>query len=112
MIIKSKDQQTITTSHGKHLKKVILGKEIVPPLLQFACSEFKRGDIIEKHSHDSMTEVFYILNGKLEILLENKTQVIEKGDCVVIRAKESHSFNFLEKTEFIYFSLSDENSDS
>ena len=112
MIIRSKDQQKTTTSHGKYIKRVILGEDLIPSLLQFAYSEFKRGDIIEKHSHESMAEVFYILKGKLEIVIGNHSDTAEKDDCIVVRAGEQHSLNILEQTKIIYFNICDENSDT
>jgi quercetin dioxygenase-like cupin family protein len=96
------------TAHSKDtIKDVILDKTHLQHLLQFAKSYFKKGQILESHSHDSMSEVFYVERGKVKVHINDNEFTAQCGDSFYIKAKSSHCFEFLEETELIYFCLED-----
>lgn len=86
-------------------KEIIIGNNVVPNLLQFATSKFKAGDKIEKHSHTTANEIFYLIEGKVVILGKNFEKTLSTGACFVIKVEEEHELKFLEETELFYFLL-------
>ena len=85
---------------------MIISNNEIPGLLQFATAEFKENDVIEMHMHESMTEIFYLINGTLNLIINEEKYLINTGDTFVIPPKVKHSLKFLESTVLIYFNLS------
>ena len=93
-------------SHQKDkYKEVILQEGEIPGLLQFARSKFKKDDEIAGHFHESMIEVFYILNGEVSVSDGNKKSIVKKGDTFVVYPLQEHSLKFNEESELIYFNV-------
>lgn len=108
MYISKSSYKRLPTAHGKDtLKYVILDKSHLPNLLQFAKSYFNKGDKLESHQHESMSEVFYVSAGKVKVKYGKNIFIAETGDSFYLKAKMEHSFEFLADTEFIYFNLED-----
>lgn len=108
MHIPKTDYQRKPTAHGENtIKEVILDKSHLPHLLQFAKSYFKKGDSLDSHSHDSMSEIFYVPKGKVRVIYGEVTFIANEGDSFYLKAKIKHRFDFIEDTEFIYFCLED-----
>ncbi len=64
----------------------------------------------EKHYHEDMEEIFIILNGKTEIMVNNENDVLEKGDTVIIPIAAVHQMTNLsnEDVNYIAFGVSTE----
>jgi quercetin dioxygenase-like cupin family protein len=86
-------------------KEIIVVNNVVPFLIQLAYSNLKAGDIIERHSHETANEIFYIIKGKVVILGRQFEKTISSGDCFIMPVAEEHELKFLEKTELVYFLL-------
>jgi quercetin dioxygenase-like cupin family protein len=109
MLIKRKNYIRKKNSHQEGFyKEVILSNGIVPNLLQFAISKFKKGDKIEPHSHVSMSEVFFILKGKVKVYCGSNNFIAEKEDTIFIATGRIHYFHFLEDSELLYFNIKTE----
>jgi quercetin dioxygenase-like cupin family protein len=79
-------------SHNEEIKKkVFLEKGLVPHVMTFASATFKPGQSVETHKHDTMYEVFYILNGRAKFVVNGADLLLEAGNCVVIEPGELHS---------------------
>ena len=87
------------------VKEVILKNGELPNLLQLARAKLLCGDKIEKHSHESMNEIFYVLSGELFVIENNITTKVSSGDTFVVYAKQYHSIEAIKDTELIYFNL-------
>lgn len=108
MFVPSSSYKRKETSHGKGtIKDVILDDGHLYGLLQFAKSYFKKGDTLEPHSHESMSEVFFIKHGKVKVTYFDEIFTANTGDSFYIKAKMEHSFEFVEDTDMIYFCLED-----
>ena len=58
------------SSHPSQIKKVIFhGYEMASSVTQVAYAELRTGDSVEEHSHESMEEVFLILDGECKFFL-------------------------------------------
>ncbi len=87
------------------VKEIILKKGVVPNLLQLAKVKFIKGDKIEKHFHESIYEIFYVISGELLLIENNESTRAASGDTFVISPKQYHSLEILQSTELIYFNL-------
>ena len=106
MIIRAADNSTIQVSHQAEFKKhVILANGVVPGLLQCATAYFDVGDEISPHEHESMTEIFYLMSGKLQVELDASLYIINKGDAFTVFPGVIHSIKFLAASQLFYFNI-------
>lgn len=95
------------SSHPGQSKKVIFhGSELSSEVTQVAYAEFRAGDSVEEHSHESMEEVFLILDGKCEFVLDGVLHLIQKDDVIKIAPKIKHKLKALTDTKLYYFGVS------
>ena len=82
------------SSHPRQLKKVIFkGSEMKSSITQVAYAELLAGEIIDEHFHDSMEEVFLVLDGNCEFCLDGVPQVLIKDSVIKIAPKIKHKLN-------------------
>ena len=101
----------IGVSHSPEiLKKVFVEKGIVPHLMNFGEVIFKSGDAVGLHSHETMTEIFYITSGKAVFEIEGNIDEVEKGDCIIIEDGEKHLQKNISDSDvsWLYFGISEE----
>lgn len=60
------------------------------PNLNFALVRFNPGEDFPAHYHEIMEENFYILDGKIDIYVENEKISLGKGDFIHIKPNEVH----------------------
>jgi quercetin dioxygenase-like cupin family protein len=95
------------SAHHEKLKKVIFkGSEMTSAVTQVAYVELLAGEIIEEHLHDSMEEVFLVLDGNCEFCLDEVSQVLIKGSVIKIAPKIKHKLKALTETKLYYFGVS------
>ena len=95
------------SSHPGHLKKVIfIGFEMTSAVTQVAYAELFAGEIVEEHFHDSMEEVFLVLDGDCEFCLNGVPQVLIKDSVIKIAPKIKHKLKALTETKLYYFGVS------
>ena len=64
-IIGSKIIDSKVNHISESTKKIYLESGIVDSLIQLASADFKKGERVEPHFHETMTEVFYIVSGEM-----------------------------------------------
>ncbi len=95
------------SSHPGHIKKVLFhGYEMASSVTQVAYAELRAGDSVEEHYHDSMEEVFLILDGECEFSLDGVSHLLEKGEVIKIAPKIKHKLSALRDTKLYYFGAS------
>lgn len=95
------------SSHSGQLKKVIFrASEMKSSVTQVAYAEFLAGEIIEEHSHDSMEEVFLVLDGNCEFWLDGVPQILIKDSVIKIAPNIKHRLKALTDTKLYYFGVS------
>ncbi len=95
------------SSHPGLLKKVIfLGSEMIFSVTQVSYAELFAGEIIEEYFHDSMEEVFLVLEGSCEFYLNGVPQVLTKDAVIKIAPKVKHKLKALTDTKLYYFGVS------
>ena len=88
------------SSHSGQLKKVIfIGSEMTSAVTQVAYAELFSGEIVEEHLHDSMEEVFLVLDGSCEFCLDGVPQLLIKDSVIKIAPKIKHKLKALTETK-------------
>lgn len=59
--------------------------------LSFVEDTLKPGFYLERHYHKIMTEVFYILEGEVELIFDDETIIAKPGDTVTVPPKVWHA---------------------
>ena len=59
--------------------------------LCFVEDKLKPGFYLGRHHHKIMTEVFYIIEGELELIFDNETVVAKAGDTVTVPPNVWHA---------------------
>ena len=78
-------------SHNPEIKKkVMLSKGDLPHLTNFSQASFAPGQIAEAHSHQDMSEVFFVTAGEGMIKIEDRTYSLAPGVCIAVEAEEVH----------------------
>ena len=69
---------------------------------QLVFFEFESSALVPEHSHE-YPQWGMMVEGKMELTIDGKTKLIEKGDEYVIPAKAKHYVRFLSKCRVIDF---------
>jgi quercetin dioxygenase-like cupin family protein len=95
------------SSHPGQIKKVIFhGFEMTSSVTQVAYAELSTGDVVEEHYHESMEEVFLILDGECEFSLDGVSHLLKKEDVIKIAPKVKHKLKAFRDTKLYYFGVS------
>lgn len=62
-------------------------------LTQIAVTELKAGEVAEAHVHPDMKEGFFVLDGRLEVTLDNVKETCRKDDFVYVDHCTSHELH-------------------
>lgn len=105
---KIKDIIPESTSHGVGLKKVLLSNnETDSPVTQIAITTLEEGENVEIHSHPSMTEHFFILDGECIFnILENHV-TCGGGTYVLIPCGTPHGIRVLKLATILTIGIAD-----
>lgn len=98
----------VGVSHNEDIKKqVIIDKGAIPQLMTYGKANFKPGQEVETHQHDTMYEVFYVLSGKALFIVNNEEIELSKDVCLIIEPGEPHSQKnpFTEDVTWLYFGI-------
>ena len=78
-------------SHNPAIKKqVMLDPGDVSNLIYFAQARFKPGHIAAAHSHQDMSEVFFVEMGHGKITVNNTAHILEAGTCIAVHPGDVH----------------------
>ncbi len=81
----------IATSHKAGMKRVLLaGNESQCPITQIAITDLRAGEIAEAHSHEDMQEGFYVLKGRLDIVLDGEVEHCQPEDFMYVKCGTIH----------------------
>ncbi|MBR6749415.1 MAG: cupin domain-containing protein [Bacteroidaceae bacterium] len=80
------------TSHQVGVKTVLLGNDQPQsPITQIARTTLNAGDNIDTHTHDTMDEHFYILQGEVTFIIGHTTHKCHAGNYLLVRAGTGHA---------------------
>ena len=85
------DIKAVSTSHDVGLKRVLLAaNESGCSLTQIAVTDLKAGEVAQAHIHPDMQEGFYVLDGYLDVQLDEDLLHCTKDDFVYVKSLTSH----------------------
>lgn len=89
------------------LKKVLLKRGDIPDgtISMINWARIPKGKTFKPHFHESMIEVFIIINGKVRVKIGEDETILEKGDMAIAHEKEIHSFENLSDEDVDYFAM-------
>lgn len=78
-------------SHNPEIKKqVMLNPGDIPNLVYFSQARFKPGHIAAGHSHQDMSEVFFVEQGSGTMRINNQPHPLHPGVCVAVHPGDIH----------------------
>jgi mannose-6-phosphate isomerase-like protein (cupin superfamily) len=107
MLIKGSQLSEEKTAHGA-FKKVLTRNGDVPHIPQVALGEFKEAYSTEQHAHthETMWELYYILEGKARYTVGDEINIVEPGDFIAVPPKTRHFQESLEAPHrFLYWGV-------
>ena len=111
-IIRSNDITKTPASHEDSenpgvLKQVLLRQaDIAPGRIQMInWSTLLPNKSFRSHYHEAMEEVFIILDGEVEITVEEEKAILKKGDAIVIPETAVHVMKNLTDREINYIAI-------
>ena len=97
----------IQSSHNGISKFVYFKSEdCISSITQIAFSYLKKNDIIEQHSHPTMEEVFLILEGECNFVIDGNEFSLSSLDVVKIPPGSLHQIHAKTECKFYYFGVS------
>lgn len=91
-----KHVEYVKTSHGCGEKRVLMAKdETGTDVTQVAVTQLKAGESVEEHTHDTMEEMFFVLDGSIAITADGAEEICRKDDFIHIKARTPHSLKAL-----------------
>jgi mannose-1-phosphate guanylyltransferase len=63
------------------------------------------GKSFEAHYHQDMQEIFIIIEGKVEIMIDQENAELKAGDAVVIPIKSVHKMKNISDTDVVYIAM-------
>jgi quercetin dioxygenase-like cupin family protein len=94
------------SSHfGIHKKVIFNEREMSSSVTQIAFTELLAGDIVKEHSHVSMEEIFIVLEGSCEFVLNGISFFLKKEAVIKIAPNTIHEIRAISHSRLIYFGV-------
>jgi len=89
------------------LKRVLLGESELPGSVRLSHALFKPGQKASAHSHSDLSEVFYVISGSGEFIVDGISHTVCEGSAFCIDPGEMHELQNSgnENLNVIYFGL-------
>ena len=95
-----------STSHAIGSKRILLkGSECESMLTQAAIGFLLKGEFVENHSHPTMEEFYFFINGKANLSINDIEHFCEKGTFIKIPKDSIHSLMAITEIDFIYWGI-------
>ena len=111
-IIRFNHLKFIPASHEDKLdpgswKKVLLQRHdlTVGQIQMINWAKLPVGKAFTDHFHQDLQEVFIILSGTVKIIIDSETNILNKGDTVVIPIHSHHQMENISRTDVSYLAI-------
>lgn len=104
----TEDLQEAELSHNPKIKKkIFISKDEIKSITNFSRAVFPPGETAYAHSHNDMTEVFYIESGHGTITIDGKHLQMKPGTCIIAEPNETHELKNTGATDLVilYFGV-------
>eukprot|EP01116_Phalansterium_solitarium_P011836 TRINITY_DN27657_c0_g1_i1.p1 TRINITY_DN27657_c0_g1~~TRINITY_DN27657_c0_g1_i1.p1 ORF type:complete len:166 (+),score=27.97 TRINITY_DN27657_c0_g1_i1:127-624(+) len=92
------------SSHPGISKQVYVHRGQFPYLMQFARSVLAAGSEVPLHSHESMYELFFVVSGTGQVVVNDERTLLEPGSMYAVAPGTAHSMSSVENLTVVYFS--------
>ena len=106
--ISLQDIKATTTSHNAAgRKKQLIAPGEIPHLVQFAQTTLIPGEVVARHKHTDLYEIFFVESGSGVIRINEKENALGKGICITVEPDEQHEIENTGKTKLklTYFAV-------
>ena len=83
----------------------LLGRMHADELGKIMYGRLEPGSTIGMHTHETSSEIIYILSGKADILYDDENELLEAGDCHYCPMGHSHSMRNLSNETLTFFAV-------
>ena len=80
--------------------------DFMSKITQIAYTELNQGIEIDSHIHETMEEIFFLLEGICEFFIQDKKIIVEEQTIIRIPIKCKHSLKAITNCKFYYFGVS------
>lgn len=89
------------------IKRVLLSEDDLPASVRLSHAVFKPGQKASAHAHEGLCEVFYLLAGSGDIIVDGVTHSLKQGSCFRVDAGETHELRNSGENDMslLYFGL-------
>lgn len=95
------------TNHSGVLKKnCFVGEEFLSNVTHVAYTELRKGNEVNPHTHSSMEEVFFLIEGICEFKIHGELILVKKQSIIRIPVNQEHSLRAISDCKFFYFGVS------
>jgi mannose-6-phosphate isomerase-like protein (cupin superfamily) len=102
MIVKSSEAQEEPSRHGSP-KRVYLRGGALPDVTQVAVGTMETGFEAELHSHPTMYENYYVLEGRAVYRVGEEEREVGPGDLIVVPPATPHRQRVLEGPHRVFY---------
>jgi len=88
-------------------KRILLSEADMPASVRLSHAVFKPGQKVSAHSHAELAEVFYVISGSGEMIVDGERHPVYEGSAIRIDAGEVHALINTGEDELcvVYFGL-------
>ncbi len=97
----------LNTSHFGIVKRIYFtATDFESNITQVAITTLNAGQNVNLHKHESMEEVFYIVDGECLFTINQELIIAQTSDCIKIPAQTLHSISAKKDCTLFYFGVS------
>jgi quercetin dioxygenase-like cupin family protein len=101
------DLDWVETSHIGVKKKVFFkSQSFESNITQLAYSELSQGIEVPFHFHETMEEIFFVIDGQCQFNIQGKLIIAKKNSTIKIPVNKKHSLLAITNCKFFYFGIS------
>ncbi|MBI2020753.1 cupin domain-containing protein [Candidatus Daviesbacteria bacterium] len=111
-IVRFNDLKFIPASHENPknpgaFKKILLKRDDLPAgrIQMINWAKIPRHKTFSPHYHEKMIEVFIIMNGKVKVKVDHEEAILEKGDMLIVKEDQVHTFENISNQDVNYFAM-------
>lgn len=89
------------------MKRILLHESELPGSVRLSHAIFRPGQVASAHSHDGLHEVFYVLAGAGQMMIDGVAHALKQGSCIRIDPGEEHELSNTSEHDLmvLYFGL-------
>jgi len=81
---------------GGRITKWLVGPWNTPMKdVEFGVAELTKDEVVKNHYHEEVHEFLYLIEGKIEVTVNNDKRIVGKGALIYFEPKEVHSLFIL-----------------